>query len=72
MCLDVCPPADLPRADLEVATTTTTAWAMRRLAAPAPRGNSLSQSPKGDRWGSSPALDRGLAALEFDGLALGA
>src|SRR6266480_1651357 len=29
MCLDVCPPADLPRDELELATATTTLWARR-------------------------------------------
>jgi queuine tRNA-ribosyltransferase len=32
MCLDVCPPADAPHAELEVAVTRTTRWARRQLA----------------------------------------
>src|SRR5207244_5287773 len=34
MCLDVCPPAAVPRAELEEAVRLTTAWAQRQRAAP--------------------------------------
>src|SRR3712207_8307447 len=34
MCLDVCPPAGVPRADLEEAVRRTTVWARRQRAAP--------------------------------------
>jgi queuine tRNA-ribosyltransferase len=72
MCLDVCPPADLPRADLEVATATTTAWAKRQLAAPRADGQLLFAVTQG---GTDGELRRRsieeLAALGFDGLALG-
>jgi queuine tRNA-ribosyltransferase len=72
MCLDVCPPADVPRDDLEVATTTTTAWARRQLVAPRASGQLLFAVTQG---GTDADLRRrsieDLAALEFDGLALG-
>src|SRR4029453_17867654 len=58
MCLDVCPPADVPRAELEQATRLTTTWAARQRAAPrapAPRRPSIEE----------------VAALDFDGNALG-
>jgi queuine tRNA-ribosyltransferase len=72
MCLDVCPPADVPREDLEVATTTTTAWARRQLRAPRAAGQLLFAVTQG---GTDSDLRRSsiddLASLEFDGLALG-
>jgi queuine tRNA-ribosyltransferase len=72
MCLDVCPPADIPRADLEVATTTTTAWARRQLRAPRAAGQLLFAVTQG---GTDSDLRRrsidDLASLEFDGFALG-
>ena len=72
MCLDVCPPADVPRDDLELATTTTTAWARRQLDAPRAPGQLLFAVAQG---GTDPDLRRrsieDLAALPFDGLALG-
>jgi queuine tRNA-ribosyltransferase len=72
MCLDVCPPADLPRAELELATATTTAWAKRQLGAPRADGQLLFAVTQG---GTDGELRRRsieeLAALGFDGLALG-
>jgi queuine tRNA-ribosyltransferase len=72
MCLDVCPPADVSREDLELATTTTTSWARRQLAAPRAPGQLLFAVTQG---GTDDDLRRRsideLAALEFDGLALG-
>jgi queuine tRNA-ribosyltransferase len=72
MCLDVCPPADIPREDLEVATATTTLWARRQLQAPRAPGQLLFAVAQG---GTEPDLRRrsieDLAKLEFDGLALG-
>jgi queuine tRNA-ribosyltransferase len=72
MCLDVCPPADVAREDLELATATTTAWARRQLAAPRAPGQLLFAVTQG---ATDSALRRRsieeLAALEFDGLALG-
>jgi queuine tRNA-ribosyltransferase len=72
MCLDVCPPADVPREALEVATATTTAWARRQLRSPRADGQLLFAVSQG---GTDADLRRRsieeLAALEFDGLALG-
>jgi queuine tRNA-ribosyltransferase len=72
MCLDVCPPADVSRPELELATETTTQWAERQLAAPRAEGQLLFAVAQG---GTDPELRRRsieeLAALGFDGLALG-
>jgi queuine tRNA-ribosyltransferase len=72
MCLDVCPPADVSRAELEVATATTTLWARRQLAAQRADGQLLFAVAQG---GTHPELRRrsidDLAPLGFDGLALG-
>jgi queuine tRNA-ribosyltransferase len=72
MCLDVCPPADVTREELELATATTTQWALRQLAAPRADGQVLFAVAQG---GTDPDLRRRsieeLAALDFDGLALG-
>jgi queuine tRNA-ribosyltransferase len=71
MQLDVCPPGDASRADVEVACRTTTRWAARCLAAKAP-GQAVFGIVQG---GTDPALRamhaEELAALPFDGLALG-
>jgi queuine tRNA-ribosyltransferase len=72
MCLDVCPPADVTREELELATATTTRWAQRQLAAPRADGQLLFAVTQG---GTDPDLRRRsveeLAALPFEGLALG-
>src|SRR5919109_89602 len=72
MCLDVCPPADVSAAELELATATTTLWARRQLAAPRGEGQLLFAVAQG---GTDPELRRRsieeLRALGFDGLALG-
>jgi queuine tRNA-ribosyltransferase len=72
MCLDVCPPADVTREELELATATTRQWALRQLAAPRSDGQLLFAVAQG---GTDPDLRRRsmeeLAALDFDGLALG-
>jgi queuine tRNA-ribosyltransferase len=72
MCLDVCPPADVSRPELELATTTTTRWAERQLGAPRAHGQLLFAVAQG---GTDPELRcrsiEELAALGFDGLALG-
>jgi queuine tRNA-ribosyltransferase len=72
MCLDVCPAPEVSRAELELATTTTTGWAVRQLAAPRADGQLLFAVTQG---GTDPDLRRRsieeLAALPFDGLALG-
>jgi queuine tRNA-ribosyltransferase len=72
MCLDVCPPADLPRADLELATATTTLWAGRQLAAPRADQQLLFGIAQGGTDGD--LRRRSIAeigALGFDGHALG-
>jgi queuine tRNA-ribosyltransferase len=72
MCLDICPPAGVPRAELAEAVRRTTLWAMRqRAAARAPR-----QLLFGIAQGASdPELRRQsieeIVALDFDGHALG-
>jgi queuine tRNA-ribosyltransferase len=72
MCLDVCPPADVSRPELELATETTTRWAERQLAARRADGQLLFAVTQG---GTDPELRRRsieeLAGLGFDGLALG-
>src|SRR5205823_8090507 len=72
MCLDVCPPAAVPRAELEEAVRLTTAWAQRQRRAPRAEGQLVFGIAQG---GSDPELRRRsideIAALEFDGYALG-
>ena len=72
MCLDVCPPPDVPREELEAATALTTRWAMRQLAAPRAPGQLVFGIGQG---GTDPELRRRsteeIAALGFDGHALG-
>jgi queuine tRNA-ribosyltransferase len=72
MCLDVCPPADVTRPDLELATATTTRWAARQLGEPRADGQQLFAVTQG---GTDAELRRRsveeLTALEFDGFALG-
>jgi queuine tRNA-ribosyltransferase len=72
MCLDVCPPADASRAELELATATTSRWAERQLQARRAEGQLLFAVTQG---GTDPDLRRSsideLAAFPFDGLALG-
>jgi queuine tRNA-ribosyltransferase len=72
MCLDVCPPADVPRPELDLATKTTTRWAERQLAAPRAEGQLLFAVAQGgtDRELRRRSIEE-LAALGFDGLALG-
>jgi queuine tRNA-ribosyltransferase len=72
MCLDVCPPADASRAELEQATRLTTTWAARQREAVRAPGQLVFGIAQG---GSEPELRRRsieeIAALEFDGNALG-
>ena len=72
MCLDVCPPADVARAELEQATRLTTTWAARQRAAPRAPGQLVFGIAQG---GSDPDLRRHsieeIAELDFDGNALG-
>jgi queuine tRNA-ribosyltransferase len=72
MCLDVCPPAGVPRAELEEATRRTAVWAARQRAAPRAEGQLVFGIAQG---GSDPELRRRsieeIDALGFDGNALG-
>ncbi|MBA3734937.1 MAG: tRNA guanosine(34) transglycosylase Tgt [Actinobacteria bacterium] len=72
MCLDICPPADIPRAELADAVRRTTLWATRQLAAPRAEGQLLFGIAQG---ASDPELRRRsiaeIAELGFDGHALG-
>jgi queuine tRNA-ribosyltransferase len=72
MCLDICPPADVPRAQLAEAVRRTTLWAERQLRAPRPAGQLLFGIAQG---GADPELRRRsieeISALGFDGHALG-
>ncbi len=72
MCLDVCPPAGTPRADVELAVRRTTAWARRQLAAPRAEGQLVFGIAQGgiDRELRSRSVEE-IAALGFDGHALG-
>jgi queuine tRNA-ribosyltransferase len=72
MCLDVCPPAGVPRQELEEAVRRTTHWAQRQRAAP----RAPSQLLFGITQGASDSDLRrrsieGITALDFDGHALG-
>jgi queuine tRNA-ribosyltransferase len=72
MCLDVCPPAGVARAELEDAVRRTTHWAVRQRAAPRAQGQLLFGITQG---ASDEDLRRRsieeIAALDFDGHALG-
>jgi queuine tRNA-ribosyltransferase len=72
MCLDICPPVDVPRAELEDAVRRTTSWARRQRAAPRAEG----QLVFGIAQGATDAELRRrsiaeLVELDFDGYALG-
>jgi queuine tRNA-ribosyltransferase len=72
MCLDVCPPADVTRRDLDDAVRLTTQWARRQRPAPRAEGQLLFGIAQG---ASDPELRRRsiseLVELGFDGYALG-
>ncbi|MDX6414767.1 MAG: queuine tRNA-ribosyltransferase [Gaiellaceae bacterium] len=72
MCLDICPPADVPRTELAEAVRRTTLWATRQRAAPRGEGQLLFGIAQG---ASDPELRRRsigeIAGLDFDGHALG-
>jgi queuine tRNA-ribosyltransferase len=72
MCLDVCPPADVTRPELETATRLTTLWAGRQLAAPRADGQLLFGITQGgtDRELRSRSTEE-IGTLGFDGHALG-
>ena len=72
MCLDVCPPAGVPRAELEQAVRRTTEWARRQRNAPRAPGQLRFGIAQG---GVDPELRRRsieeIVELDFDGNALG-
>jgi queuine tRNA-ribosyltransferase len=72
MCLDVCPPAGVPRRELEEAVRRTTHWAQRQRDAPRAPGQLLFGISQG---ASDPDLRRRsieeITELDFDGHALG-
>src|SRR6059058_4618608 len=72
MCLDICPPANVPRRDLEQAVRRTTLWARGQREAPRPAGQLRFGIAQG---ASDPDLRRRsieeIAELGFDGNALG-
>jgi queuine tRNA-ribosyltransferase len=72
MCLDVCPPAGVPRRELERAVRRTTLWARRQRDAPRAPGQLCFGIAQG---GVDPELRRRsveeIAELDFDGNALG-
>jgi queuine tRNA-ribosyltransferase len=72
MCLDVCPPAGVPRDELEEAVRRTTGWAARQREAPRAPGQLVFGITQG---ASDPELRRRsieeITALDFDGYALG-
>ena len=72
MCLDICPPVDVDRAELAEAVRRTTLWATRQRVAPRADGQLLFGIAQG---ASDPELRRRsiaeLAELDFDGYALG-
>jgi queuine tRNA-ribosyltransferase len=74
MQLDVCPPGESPRRDVEAAVSRTSRWARRALATPRPEGQALFGIVQGACFSDlRRAHAEELAALEpsFDGLALG-
>jgi len=72
MQLDVCPPGDSPRSVVEAAVARTTRWARRALAVPRPEGQALFGIVQGACFADlRRAHAEELAALPFDGLALG-
>ena len=72
MCLDICPPAGVPRAELEEAVRRTTLWAMRQRAAERTPGQLLFGIAQGatDRDLRLQSIEE-IVALDFDGHALG-
>jgi queuine tRNA-ribosyltransferase len=72
MQLDVCPPGDAPRAEVEAAVARTTRWARRALDVPRPEGQALFGIVQGACFADlRRAHADELGALPFDGLALG-
>jgi queuine tRNA-ribosyltransferase len=72
MCLDVCPPAGIPTAELERAVALTTAWARRQAEAPRAPGQLRFGITQGGADGElrRRSIDE-VSSLPFDGFALG-
>jgi queuine tRNA-ribosyltransferase len=72
MCLDVCPPAGVPRGELAEAVRLTTEWATRQREAPRAPGQLVFGIAQGftDRELRTSSIE-GITALGFDGYALG-
>jgi queuine tRNA-ribosyltransferase len=72
MCLDVCPPAGAPRADVEAAVARTTTWARRQREAPRAAGQLVFGISQGgiDRQLRERSIAE-ITSLGFDGYALG-
>jgi queuine tRNA-ribosyltransferase len=72
MCLDICAPAGVPRADLEIAVRRTTLWAERQRSLPRAEGQLRFAITQGglDRELRARSSEE-LAALDFDGYAIG-
>ena len=72
MCLDICPPAGVPRAELEDAVRRTTLWAARQRETERAPGQLLFGISQGaaDRELRARSIDE-ITALDFDGNALG-
>jgi len=72
MCLDVCPPAGVPRVELERAVRLTTAWGTRQREAPRAPGQLVFGITQGgsDRGLRARSVEE-ITALDFDGYALG-
>lgn len=72
MVLDECPPGDAPRAVIESAMSRTTAWAARCLQTEAAEGQArFGIVQGGTELGLRLAHLQAIAAMEFDGIALG-
>ncbi len=72
MCLDICPPAGVPRAELEDAVRRTTLWAKRQRDLPRAPGQlrfAITQGGLDDELRERSSAD--LVALDFDGYAIG-
>jgi queuine tRNA-ribosyltransferase len=72
MCLDICPPAGVPRVELEEAVRRTTLWAERQRNLPRAPGQlrfAITQGGLDDELRSRSSED--LVALDFDGYAIG-
>jgi queuine tRNA-ribosyltransferase len=72
MCLDICPPAGLPRSELEEAVRRTTAWAARQRDLPRAPGQlrfAITQGGIDDELRRRSSEE--LAPLDFDGYAIG-